>query len=126
MIVQTYSAQDGAIAAAARYDRERFLEQELKLRHELSYPPFVRMANVLIWGERESEVIGVAQQLFFDLMKLSEERGAQGIQIFPPARACFRASRRTSAITSSSKPQPTEDISAFCIDSSAPASLTRL
>lgn len=116
VIVQTYSAQDGAIAAAARYDRERFLEQELKLRHELSYPPFVRMANVLIWGERESEVIGVAQQLFFDLMKLSEERGAQGIQIFPPTPCVLSRLKKNFRYHILIKAQPTEDISAFCID----------
>ncbi len=116
VIVQTYSAQDGAIAAAARYDRERFLEQELKLRHELFYPPFVRMANVLIWGERESEVIGVAQQLFFDLMKLSEERGAQGIQIFPPTPCVLSRLKKNFRYHILIKAQPTEDISAFCID----------
>ncbi|CDD59586.1 putative uncharacterized protein [Eggerthella sp. CAG:298] len=116
VIVQTYSAHDGAIAAAARYDRERFLEQELKLRHDLSYPPFVRMANVLIWGERESEVIGVAQQLFFDLMKLGEERGAQGIQIFPPTPCVLSRLKKNFRYHILIKAQPTEDISAFCID----------
>ena len=116
VIVQTYSAHDDAIAAAARYDRERFLEQELKLRHDLSYPPFVRMANVLIWGERESEVIGVAQQLFFDLMKLSEERGAQGIQIFPPTPCVLSRLKKNFRYHILIKAQPTEDISAFCID----------
>ena len=127
VIVQTYSAHDDAIAAAARYDRERFLEQELKLRHDLSYPPFVRMANVLIWGERESEVIGVAQQLFFDLMKLSEERGAQGIQIFPPTPCVLsRLQRRTSAITSSSKRSPPKTSPLSASITSAHASLTRL
>ena len=116
VIVQTYSAHDDAIAAAARYDRERFLEQELKLRHDLSYPPFVRMANVLIWGERESEVIGVAQQLFFDLMKLGEERGAQGIQIFPPTPCVLSRLKKNFRYHILIKAQPTEDISAFCID----------
>ena len=116
VIVQTYSAHDDAIAAAARYDRGRFLEQELKLRHDLSYPPFVRMANVLIWGERESEVIGVAQQLFFDLMKLGEERGAQGIQIFPPTPCVLSRLKKNFRYHILIKAQPTEDISAFCID----------
>lgn len=116
VIVQTYSAQDSAIAAAARYDRERFLEQELKLRRDLSYPPFVRMANVLIWGERESEVIGVAQQLFFDLMKLGEEQGAQGIQIFPPTPCVLSRLKKNFRYHILIKAQPTEDISAFCID----------
>lgn len=116
VIVQTYSAQDSAIAAAARYDRERFLEQELKLRRDLSYPPFVRMANVLIWGERESEVIGVAQQLFFDLMKLGEEQGAQGIQIFPPTPCVLSRLKKNFRYHILIKAQPAEDISAFCID----------
>lgn len=70
VIVQTYSAGDAAITAAAHYDRETFLERERELRRNLDYPPFVRLANVLIWGADESEVASVSQQLFLDLMSV--------------------------------------------------------
>ena len=49
VLVQTYEADNVAIRAAATYDRERFLRAELPKRRILLYPPFVRMANVLVW-----------------------------------------------------------------------------
>ena len=72
VIVQTYSASETAVRAAARYDREGFLEEELRLREGASYPPFVRMANVLVWGADEAEVAAIGQQLFRDLVALKD------------------------------------------------------
>ena len=56
VLVQTYEADNVAIRAAATYDRERFLRAELPKRRILLYPPFVRMANVLVWGRDEPSV----------------------------------------------------------------------
>lgn len=116
VIVQTYSASETAVRAAARYDREGFLEEELKLREGLHYPPFVRMANVLIWGASESEVIGVSQQLFFDLMRLAEETGTEGIQILPPTPCVLSRLKKNWRYHILIKAQPGNDISAFCRD----------
>ncbi len=116
VIVQTYSASETAVRAAARYDREGFLEEELRLREGLHYPPFVRMANVLIWGASESEVIGVSQQLFFDLMRLAEETGTEGIQILPPTPCVLSRLKKNWRYHILIKAQPGNDISAFCRD----------
>ena len=70
VIVQTYSAQDPAIRAAARYDRQLFLDRELELRKGLGYPPFVRLANVLVWGKDEDRVKQVAHTIYADLAKI--------------------------------------------------------
>lgn len=70
VIVQTYSASDPAIKAAARYDRQLFLDKELELRKGLGYPPFVRLANVLVWGKDENRVKQVAHELYADLSAL--------------------------------------------------------
>lgn len=70
VIVQTYSASDPAIKAAARYDRKLFLDKELELRKGLGYPPFVRLANVLVWGKDENRVKQVAHELYADLSAL--------------------------------------------------------
>ena len=67
VIVQTYSASDPAIKAASRYDRQLFLDKELGLRKGLGYPPFVRLANVLVWGKDEDRVKQVAHELYADL-----------------------------------------------------------
>ncbi len=63
VIVQTYEADSIAIRAAAAYDREAFLVPELEKRRVLRYPPYVRMANVLIWGPDEKAVRAEADRL---------------------------------------------------------------
>lgn len=63
VLVQTYEAESVAIRAAAVYDREMFLRTELPKREVLKYPPFVRMANVLVWGKNEEEVKLAAVEL---------------------------------------------------------------
>lgn len=75
VIVQTYSAQDPAIRAAARYDRELFLHEELKLRRGLGYPPFVRLANILVWGKSEERVQQVAHEVYAHITRLIPQQG---------------------------------------------------
>ena len=116
VIVQTYSAGDAAIRSAAHYDREGFLERELELRKNLHYPPYVRMANVLIWGASESEVIGVSQQLFLDLIGLLEEQGVAGIQVFPPTPCVLSRLKKNYRYHILIKAAPEQDIAAFCSD----------
>ncbi len=60
VLVQTYMADAVAIRAAAAYDRPRFLADELPKRRMLGYPPYTRLANILIWGADEKEVRKVA------------------------------------------------------------------
>ena len=63
VLVQTYEAQNCAIRAAATYNRALFLRDELPKRKMLGYPPYVRMANVRLWGNVECAVKQVAQNL---------------------------------------------------------------
>lgn len=67
VVVQTYDAAVPAIRAAKNYDRSILLDDELPKRELLGYPPFVRMANILIWGEEESQVKAEAQKLYTQL-----------------------------------------------------------
>lgn len=83
VVVQTYSAQDVAIRAAASYDRTRFLEEELELRQGLGYPPYVRLANILLWGKDEDAVRTTARVLYNDVSKLASAKGT-GWLVLPP------------------------------------------
>ena len=56
VFVQTYMRDAMAIRAAAAYDRKAFLADELPKRKMLGYPPYARLANVLIWGTDEAAV----------------------------------------------------------------------
>jgi hypothetical protein len=57
-----------AIRAAAAYNREAFLSDELPKREALGYPPYVRLANVLVWGKDEAEVSSYARRLYQGLV----------------------------------------------------------
>lgn len=63
VMVQTHDASDRAIVAAANYDRDAFLRSEIPKRRVLRYPPFVRMANALVWGRNASSVKEAARLL---------------------------------------------------------------
>lgn len=83
VIVQTYLADSLAIRAAAAYDRDAFLGPELRKRRMLRYPPFVRMANVLIWGPQEQVVQAEARALHERLEQLAREKGAGCLEVLP-------------------------------------------
>lgn len=63
VLVQTYMADAVAIQTAATYNRKRFLSDELPKRRMLGYPPYMRLANILVWGENANEVREVALEL---------------------------------------------------------------
>ncbi|MBO4352508.1 MAG: primosomal protein N', partial [Eggerthellaceae bacterium] len=63
VLVQTYEASSPAVSAAAAYDRASFLREELPKRKALGYPPYVRLANVLVWGADEKAVRLHAEKL---------------------------------------------------------------
>ena len=60
VVIQTYQANHPAIVAAATHDRTPFVEHELPLRAEVGYPPYARLANVLVWGKDERAVCDAA------------------------------------------------------------------
>lgn len=60
VIIQTYQPRHPAILAVSRHDRSVFSENELAARQEVGYPPFVRLANVIMWGKVGADVEKVA------------------------------------------------------------------
>ncbi len=93
VLVQTYEAASPPIRAAAAYDRALFLRDELPKRRLLGYPPYVRMANVLVWGAHEADVAALARELQRDLENLVRDYGGDGWSVLP-ANACVLAKLR--------------------------------
>jgi len=60
VVIQTYWPDHPAIQAAAAHDPALFYEQERRDRKELGYPPFGRLANILVRGQERSDVAAVA------------------------------------------------------------------
>jgi primosomal protein N' (replication factor Y) len=56
VIVQTHWPENVAIQAASHHDRSLLLTKEYAERVALGYPPFGRLANILVWGKDEDEV----------------------------------------------------------------------
>jgi primosomal protein N' (replication factor Y) len=63
VIVQTYTPEHYSIEYARYHDYKGFYEQEIMLRKELCYPPFSSIANILISGTVESEVIKYSNEI---------------------------------------------------------------
>jgi len=56
VVIQTYQPKHPAIQAVAAQDRAAFLAEERDARSELSYPPYGRLASVLLTGPDERVV----------------------------------------------------------------------
>ncbi len=56
VVIQTYMPHEPSIVAAQSHDFEQFAVQELRNREELGYPPFCRLARIVVWGTHESAV----------------------------------------------------------------------
>ncbi|MEA4846395.1 MAG: primosomal protein N', partial [Clostridiaceae bacterium] len=63
VIVQTYSPEHYSIEYARYHDYKGFYEKEILLREELGYPPFASIANIIISGTVEDEVIKYANEI---------------------------------------------------------------
>jgi primosomal protein N' (replication factor Y) len=63
VFVQTFVPTDPAIIMAARHNYIGFATAELGHRRELRYPPFERLARVILRGPREPDVQETARKL---------------------------------------------------------------
>ena len=75
VMVQTYEAASCAIRAAASYNRALFLRDELPKRRALGYPPYVNLANVLVWGADEEKVRQAAGLLHEEIARRVFDHG---------------------------------------------------
>ena len=95
VLVQTYEANDVAIRAAASYDRALFLKSELPKRKVMKYPPYVHMANVLVWGKNEDEVAAEAEALHKALEELIRCEVGQRWSVLPASPCVLGKLRNT-------------------------------
>ena len=82
VLVQTCSPEHPAITAACHYDARGFAERELAERREAGYPPFVRLATLLLTGANEGEVERAAGLL---ADAVAAEADAQRVRVLGPA-----------------------------------------
>ena len=88
VIIQTYQPRHPAILAVSRHDRSVFSENELAARQEVGYPPFVRLANVIMWGKVGADVERVAWAVAEKLRDYAEV-ALPGCEILGPAECAL-------------------------------------
>jgi primosomal protein N' (replication factor Y) len=83
VVVQTYYPDHYAILAASRHDYAKFVEQELKYRRWMHYPPFGVLANVLVQSNKLEEAAGWSGVLG----RWFERSAPEGVRVLGPCTA---------------------------------------
>ncbi|MEE8722778.1 MAG: primosomal protein N' [Eggerthellaceae bacterium] len=95
VLVQTYEADSVPIRAAAAYDRALFLNDELPKRRALGYPPYVRLANILVWGPDERAVAAEAEKLRAKAVERVRDYGGDGWRVLAASPCVLAKLRKT-------------------------------
>lgn len=86
VLVQTFSPDHPAIMAAAKHDYAAFAETELPNRQTHGYPPFAKMARLIVRGPQESTAEQFTEYVVERLRCLATA-GRSGIEVIGPAPA---------------------------------------
>ena len=81
VIVQTFESDNAALRAAQTHDREMFLRVEMPKRSILKYPPYVKLAHVLVWATSENLVRQEAEKIGQALSKCLQESINLGVEV---------------------------------------------
>ena len=65
--IQTYEPENFIINAARNNDYDSFLNQELKLRKEFAFPPFINIINICLISRNEELVIKTANEKYSEV-----------------------------------------------------------
>src|SRR5690606_563005 len=71
--------------AAVAHDYETFAARELAEREAPKYPPFCRLANVIVSGTDEEAVIRAAEEIAARVRSLLDDGVAPGVELMGPA-----------------------------------------
>jgi primosomal protein N' (replication factor Y) len=94
VIVQSYRPRHYAIQAAAGHDYAAFYTQEIAHREASAYPPFRRMANLMIECEDPLHAEKAVAILFRIVRDQIEAMGFRGMETLGPAPATVRRVKR--------------------------------
>lgn len=84
VLVQTLSPDHPALVAAMKHDYALFAANELPERDVLGYPPYGRMARVVVRGPKDAETLAVAEN-FAGLIRTAGESPPTAARVVGPA-----------------------------------------
>lgn len=85
VIVQSYWADHPALQAIKSHDRDLFLQEELEVRKEALYPPYVKLCNLIMWSKKESSLTAKIMEVASNLKGLIAQRQLDSIRILGPS-----------------------------------------
>ena len=88
VILQTYNPQHPSILMASQHDYEGFYKQEIEARRELGYPPFRRLARVLVQQASAKEAQKQIEEAAAQIKMQIERKNLSDTSIIGPA-PCF-------------------------------------
>jgi len=71
--IQTYEPENFIINAARNNDYDLFLQQELKLRKEFAFPPFINIINICLISKIEELVVKTANEKYLEVKETVKE-----------------------------------------------------
>jgi primosomal protein N' (replication factor Y) len=87
VVIQTYTPQHYAIAAAAQHDYESFFAEEIELRRRLGYPPFRRLARLVYSHTSSAYAYKEAARLVRMLCQERDAHGLPDLEVMGPSPA---------------------------------------
>ena len=93
VIIQTYSPDHFAVAAAAAHDYDAFYEPEMRMRSQLDYPPYGRLARLTVSRSTSVEADAEAARVVAELTALRSRTAGAVAEVIGPAPA-YPARRR--------------------------------
>ncbi len=87
VIIQTYSPDHFAVVAAAAHDYDAFYEPELRMRSELDYPPFGRLARLTVSRSTIAEADAEAERVVRALIDARQQTAGAVADVIGPAPA---------------------------------------
>ena len=85
VVIQTYNPEHYSIMAASEQDYLGFYLQEIKVREQLSYPPFSKLVRLVI--SHPEEEIAINQANLLGVIYRTIIRQTQGVELLGPAPA---------------------------------------
>ncbi|MBP7688919.1 MAG: primosomal protein N' [Thermoflexales bacterium] len=92
-IIQTYTPDQYAIETAAHHDYEGFAARELDFRQLAKYPPYTRLARLLVWDKKADRAQKQAERVAEQIEAILFKRGIGRGSLIGPA-PCFFAKVR--------------------------------
>jgi primosomal protein N' (replication factor Y) len=94
VLIQTYHPHHYALRHACAQDYDAFFDEEIDYRRNLSYPPFVALASLLVHGEDLARVEATATAVREALDRANTERGCRVLGPAPAPLARLRGEHR--------------------------------